>query len=467
MFIINKIVYIQNNVNYKIIIKKLYKLKILIIVLIILIKFKNILEKNFSEINQNYLNIQKHLNLFFPNSINHKIRIGIFCTSLKNGGVERIMSLLINYLYKVKIFELYLYTFIKESNEYIVPDNIVRKIIKIDTLDLIKSLKKNKNDILIYNSYNFYEINILNEIKDFKIIYYNHSCLFLWFYYHSYDLISNLYKAYKNSKYIISLVPFENDYLFKKWGIKSILMNNFITYEYNETIQSNLSSKIILMIGRGNDKFKRFELGIQAMKYITKKNPDSKMIVISNKEGLDNIYNITINLKLQDYIKFIGYTRKPEIYYRNASLHIFPSICEAFPMVLSETKIFGIPNIVLGLDYLSLIKGGTIIIYDDKPFSIAKEANKILYDYKYRIKLGNEARKSIKKFSNILTVNKWIKLILSIINGENYFETLREKDIRLEKDVALNLIRRQIKLLQKRDFQFYNISLNDIENIIL
>jgi glycosyltransferase involved in cell wall biosynthesis len=274
-----------------------------------------------------------------------------------------------------------------------------------------------------------------------------------------------LYKAYKNSKYIISLIPFENDYLFQKWGINSILMNNFITYNYNETNPSNLSSKIILMIGRGEDKYKRFDLGIRSMKYIIKKIPECKMKLISNKDGLDNIVNITTNLQLQNNIEFEGYIRKPELYFANASLHIFPSICEAFPMVLAETKIFGIPNIVLGLDYLTTVKGGTIIIYDDEPYSIAKEAIKIINNKEYRIKLGKEARESIKNLNNIVTLNKWIKLLLSIFNGDNYYQSMRKQDIKIDKEVALNLIETQIKLLQKREFNYYNISLNDIENI--
>jgi glycosyltransferase involved in cell wall biosynthesis len=373
--------------------------------------------------------------------------------------------MLINYLYRVKIFELYLYTLLKENNEYIIPDDVPRKIVDGDILDLIKAIKKNKIDILIYNSYNCHEINILNAIKEFKIIYYNHSCLFFWIYAHSFELFSMLYKAYKNSKYIISLIPFENDYLFQKWGINSILMNNFITYNYNETNPSNLSSKIILMIGRGEDKYKRFDLGIRSMKYIIKKIPECKMKLISNKDGLDNIVNITTNLQLQNNIEFEGYIRKPELYFANASLHIFPSICEAFPMVLAETKIFGIPNIVLGLDYLTTVKGGTIIIYDDEPYSIAKEAIKIINNKEYRIKLGKEARESIKNFNNIVTLNKWIKLLLSIFNGDNYYQSMRKQDIKIDKEVALNLIETQIKLLQKREFNYYNISLNDIENI--
>ena len=45
-------------------------------------------------------------------------------------------------------------------------------------------------------------------------------------------------------------------------------MPNFIPYEYNEITPSDLSSNIILMIGRASDKIKRFDLGIRAMKHI-------------------------------------------------------------------------------------------------------------------------------------------------------------------------------------------------------
>lgn len=375
------------------------------------------------------------------------------------------VTLLINYLYKVKIFNLYLITLIKETNEYAIEGNISRTVIRDNTLDLIKTVKKNKIEILIYNFYKYKEINILNKIREFKVIFYNHSCLFFWFYTHLFELLSNLYNSYKNAKYIISLIPFENDYLFPKWGINSILMNNFISYEFNDIVPSSLSSNIIIMIGRAGDKYKRFELGIQAMEYIVKIVPECKMKMISNKLGLDDIINITKTLKLQNSIEFEGYIGKPEIFYSNASLHIFPSICESFGMVLSETKIFGIPNIVLGLDYLPVIKGGTIIIYDDNPYSIAKEAINILKNDTFRKKLGNEARESIRKFNNHLTLNKWIKLLLSIVLGENYYQDLRKQDMKIYKDIALYQIKNQIKLLQKRESNFEKITLNNIENI--
>ena len=148
---------------------------------------------------------------------------------------------------------------------------------------MVQILKENYIDILIYQFYSAPEIEQLNKLSNTKTIFINRSCFLHWIYYnshYSYYIFNNIYKAYKHCKYLISLVPFENDYLFKKWGINSILMNNFITYDYNSIKPSDLSSKTILMIGRGDDPIKRFELGINAMSHIINEIPDCEMKII-------------------------------------------------------------------------------------------------------------------------------------------------------------------------------------------
>ena len=130
--------------------------------------------------------------------------------------------------------------------------------------DLIKQIKKNKLDILIYQLSIHEEIEKLNNLHKVKVIFYLHLGVFDWIY-GNYKIFKTIYRDYINSKYVINIIPYENDYLFKEWGIKSILMDNFITYEYYSVISSNLSSKVILMIGRGDDIYKRFNLGVQSM----------------------------------------------------------------------------------------------------------------------------------------------------------------------------------------------------------
>ena len=241
-------------------------------------------------------------------------------------------------------------------------------------------------------------------------------------------------------------------------------MNNFITYEYNSIIPSDLSSKTILMLGRAKSQNKRFELGIQAMEYIAQEINDVNMKIISIINGTYHLQNLIVNIKLEKNIKFIGYSLTPEIFFKNSSLHIFPTISESFGLVLSETKIFGIPNILLGLDYVSLSKGGNIIIYDDSPESIAKESLKILYDEKYRKNLGKSAKQSMKKFNNQQLLNKWIKLIVSIYNNELYYKILRKNEKEMNENIAKNILTNQINLLKKRNINFKNITFNDFKN---
>ena len=167
------------------------------------------------------------------------IKVGYFCESIKYGGVERVISLLLNYLSNEKYFSHYLIT--KKGvlqDEYPIPNNIKRISLKEQNITLFDAIEKENLDILIQ----IYQ----------KLIFFEYT----------------IYQIYKECKYVISLIPVENDYLFKKWGINSILMDNPTTFEYDSVIPSDLSNKNIIMIGRAEDPIKRYELGIKAMRNI-------------------------------------------------------------------------------------------------------------------------------------------------------------------------------------------------------
>ena len=445
--------------------KNIYYIKIISMVIIYIFQCHINIKIKIIKLNDNYINIQNESNFTFKTKIKRKIKIGIYTIGLKYGGRARITSHLLKIFSNIKIFETYLFTQkIKEDNEFI-NENVNKRILikNYNIFKLINEIKKKKLDILIYQLSNVTEIDILNNLKNIKIIYYLHQSLLYWIY-DNYCLFKSLYKSYQNSKFIICLVPFENDYLFKKWGINSILMDNFITFEYNNIISSKLSSKIILMIGRGADKYKRFKFGIQSMEYIIKEISNSEMKIISDTDFIYNLKHLVYNLNLQNNIKFIGFTLITEFHLNNASIHIFPTLSESFGLVLCETKIYGIPNILLGLDYVTIAKKGTIIIYDETPETIAKESIKILKFDKYRKLLGYEARKSMKKLKNIILVKKWIKLILSIYFGEIFYVKLRLEREKFFDNNIYNILKTQIKLLKMRNIFFKNITINNIDN---
>ena len=177
-------------------------------------------------------------------------------------------------------------------------------------------------------------------------------------------------------------------------------MENFVSYQYNNIIQSDLSKKIILMLGRGNDKLKRFNLGINAMEYISKDVCDSYIYIITNMTYSSKLKNLVSNLNLVNNIKFFDFSTTPEIYFKNISLNYFLSITESFGLVLCETKMYGIPNILMGIDYTLISKGGTYIIFDDKPETLAKVSINILKNHSRLKILSNNARRSLKRFNN-------------------------------------------------------------------
>lgn len=451
-FIIDKVIYFCLNYIFKnhilIIIKYFFKSLVLISTIYIMLESK-----------KNLIILLNQTNFYKTNNI---IKLAIYSHSLNNGGVERNTAILLNYISTIELFEIYLFTDIISNNEYKISNKIKRVIISYKSNYLKRQLLKNKINILIYQFYDKPIIEMLKKIRNLKIILYNHSCFLFWIYTKDRFIFKNVYNEYKKSNYVISIVPFENDFLFKKWGIKSIFMDNFLTYDYNKVIKSDLSSNNILMIGRGSDENKRFYLGIRAMKYILKEIQKSQMIVISDDKDIKYIKKIVKFLNLENNINFVGYSATPEIYFKNASLHIFPTIAEACPMVLSETKIYGIPNILVGIDYVSNIKGGVVIVYDDDPEIIAKYAIKILTNEQYKKTLSKEARKSMKKFNNNILFKKWVELLMAINNEDTYNFYFNKN--KLSKNESLYILKNQINLLRKRIPSLENINIKDILN---
>ena len=435
----------------------------LFIFLIIFLIIYNLHEGQYL-LNEKYNQFQININKNFNSQIRSKLRIGIYSYCIINGGRARITSLLVKYFHEIEMFKIFLFTVLdKQDNEYKIPKDIKRFAIKTN---FVKILKKKKIDILIYELDDLNEISILNNLTDIKVIFYQHSSNYDWIY-SNYTKYKYIYKLFKNSKYFVTIVPIENEILFRKWGIRSILMDNFMTYEFGSVIPSDLTSKNILMIGRGKAKKKRFQIGIEAMEYISKDHSKYEMKIISDLTNIEHLQNLVKNLNLHKYIQFVGFNINPEIFFKNSSLNIFPSISEAFPMVIIETKMFGIPNILCGIDYITISNGGTVIIYDDTPETLAKEAIKILKSNNYRKELGKKARKSMKRFNNELLKLKWIELIMLIYNGDYYYEHLREKSkykILSEKE-AYHIIYNQVKLLKMRDnLTFNNISIENYED---
>ena len=393
------------------------------------------------------------------------IKVAFYCNSIKYGGGERVVALLINLLEAEKNFTIYLITNqgVLEG-EYSIPNSTKRISLSEKKMNVFTAIRIEHIDIFIYNGYSKSDIKKLNRLKKTEVIYYNHSGFFYWIYQQIYKFKDTIYEIYKECKYIISLIPLENDYLFKKWGINSILMDNPLTFEYDSVIPSDLSQNNIVMIGRGSDIDKRFDIGIKSMKNIIEEIPDCKMYIIS--ENCEELQKLIKSLNLEKNVIFTGYQKNIEAYLKNSSLHIFPSIAESYGLVMSETKIYGIPTILCGLDYITFAKGGTVIVYDDNPNTIAKEAIKILKNETYKKKLGVEARKSLDKHNNNVIAKRWVKLLFAVYKGDKKSFQELEKD-KMTEEEAERILNNQLKLIHMRVPRLKDITLEQLKSYSL
>ena len=140
---------------------------------------------------------------------------------------------------------------------------------------------------------------------------------------------------------------------------------------------------------------------------------------------------------------------------------------ESFGLVIAEAKLFAVPNILVGLDYVSIAKGRSRIVYDDTAESVSKEAFKILHNYNYREELGKEGRISMINFNNKFLFKKWNKLILSVYNGNDYYQKIRESENRISEIDAINILQNQIRLLKLRQIKYFNLTIIEVENFTI
>ncbi len=70
----------------------------------------------------------------------------------------------------------------------------------------------------------------------------------------------------------------------------------------------------------------------------------------------------------------------------------------------------------------------------------------------------------MREFKNELTAKRWIKIILSIYNGDEYYNKIREEDEKISENQAKILLQKQIELLKIRKKEMRNITIDKLSD---
>lgn len=353
-------------------------------------------------------------------------KIIFIISELSEGGTQKTVKQLINKFYNDN-FSINIITFEKKKNYKFIKKNIkyfnlnknyqsknkfygifnninriilIRRILKKNNKSSIISFLTSTNIISVFANLFLNNKLILSERNDpsRQPINYYWKILRFFFYRFSNKIICNSKQALIYYSKFISLgkLKYIPNYINLKNSFKSS------------------QSKIILSIGRMHMQ-KGFDILIKGFGESKARQLKWKLVLIGNGPEKKKLQNLVKSLNLKDNIQFINYSN-PFKWYKKASIFALLSRYEGTPNVVLEAASFKLPIILSkgtggALDFIENNKSG-IVLKDNSKKNIGKCINRLIEDSNLRKKIGYEAFKKIKCFSNIETIYMYWKNII-------------------------------------------------------
>lgn len=343
------------------------------------------------------------------------MKIEFISSSLRGGGAERVLALMVNSLAKNTEYEISLITLSDGKTVYNLDPHIKRvklkqsKLIPTHTLRSIVNLcryyikKNHRPDIIVsfITSTNFITI-IVAKIFSIKIIAQEHIS-------HlgskkGTSLINNLTRKhlYKKADLITVLTSFDVPF-YTKYGAKAYVMPNPCSFK-PITDNSHQREKIILAVGNLNRyHHKGFDNLINLMVPILNKYPDWKLkIVGSGDDGLNHLTELAEKNNISDKIIFTGFMNNISELMHESSIFVLSSRFEGLPMVLLEALSQGMAcisfNCVTGPSDIIKNHENGILIEDQNIEKMQQGLCDLIDNEELRNKLSHAGIKSLNKY---------------------------------------------------------------------
>ncbi|PSV50209.1 glycosyltransferase family 4 protein [Photobacterium sp. GB-1] len=360
------------------------------------------------------------------------MKLVFFTESLKSGGAERVLSVIANHMVKKK-FDVKIIVCDKEHDSFFyIDDEVEIKFLgfnyeKKNAIQFIKEqvrryvvirkeLKEiGKDDrIISFLSHTNFRVNMASLFTGRKVYCCEHNNYFA-----DKSRIFNFFKVlsyYFIAEKLSVLTSRDlNNYLYK-FQRKIVVLPNPLGVNIGKPKLKNNDVISFLAIGRLTEQ-KGFERLLNIVYLYKNKYVDQSFRLIIAGDGIlrEKLENLSLSLKLNEEISFVGNINDVEDLYINSDIYLMTSLWEGLPMVLGEAMANGMPIISYDCptgprEFIANNKSG-FLIEDDNETLFVEAMYKLSNDDDLYSYMSKNAISKIKKNSINNIYEKWISFL--------------------------------------------------------
>lgn len=379
---------------------------------------------------------------FYSNSLlaskNSTIKtIGIYDERYYNGGAERFLSLIMPIYLDLGYNVVFFTDEIRADVEYTLPEGVHRIVLKYKYHENLSARLEEFQyyiniysiDIMCYHN-RFWESSFFYEMLFLKLqgisVLVELHLMFLMLINMKNGLSDKYHKIYRLADKTIVLSK-ENEAFWRALGVDAIYIPNPIENGkdlFMQPIRYKLrKGNTVLWIGRIEHTVKQVFDTVSIMRKVVTIIPSVKLKIVGDAldgKVLDHLKWLIHQNDLEKNIELCGYHTNVEEFYERADVMLMTSKVEAFPFIVAESKLYGIPLVLYELPYLELLKNGQGYksVKQGDYQSAANEIIKLLTDDSYRLNMSLQAKESIRFFVEYDLNEAWDNVFKNINDEE-------------------------------------------------
>ena len=347
--------------------------------------------------------------------------VASFYYRLTNGGIERVIALLASIWQNAGYRVVIVTEQAPDPRDYPLPEGVERVVLpakaegKARAMAWQQIIREYQIDAVVYHAWlSGHRVMDALAIKSQQIpfILHTHNIAYVTL---EDPCVTNMHQEAKEALSDVIVALSETD---EAWwqalGYRSICTWNPLTYRPKDVQPSALQGHDVLWIARLSSE-KQYEDAFEIAMLVHQKIPDFRLHVVGTAESDSEFERIQKRLAahgMNPYIILHGFQTDVERFYQRASAILLTSEVEGAPMVVMESKAFGVPLVTYELPNVSAIRReeGMFVVPQRDRHSAADRIIRLLEDEDLRRRMGGEARRSAQEIEDFDFGAHWKKI---------------------------------------------------------